>query len=166
MAFTVVMMAGLLQILFGVLKLGRYIALMPFPVISGFMSGIGCIIIVLQLTPLVGRPVPVGGTLAVLAALPDLAAAVRVDALAVGALALAIVYLVPARMGRILPSVAGRFGWRHVGRVVPVARCSHTGRDPDRSTEAATADFQLGGARRARRHPDQGRHRHHRLALH
>ncbi|MDG2480414.1 MAG: SulP family inorganic anion transporter, partial [Alphaproteobacteria bacterium] len=51
-AFTVVMMGGLLQILFGTLKLGRYITLMPFSVISGFMSGIGCIIIILQLLPL------------------------------------------------------------------------------------------------------------------
>ena len=104
MAFTVVMMAGLFQILFGVLKLGRYISLMPFPVVSGFMSGIGCIIIVLQLAPLVGHPVPAGGTLAVLAALPELAGSVQVDALAVGALALGVVYLLPARLGRILPA--------------------------------------------------------------
>ncbi|MGB3201443.1 MAG: SulP family inorganic anion transporter, partial [Nodosilinea sp.] len=47
MAFTVVMLAGLFQIIFGVLKLGRYVTLMPYPVISGFMSGIGVILIVL-----------------------------------------------------------------------------------------------------------------------
>jgi SulP family sulfate permease len=39
--FTVVMMAGILQILFGYLRLGRYVNLMPYPVISGFMTGIG-----------------------------------------------------------------------------------------------------------------------------
>ena len=52
MAFTVVMLAGLFQILFGVLKLGKYITLMPYSVISGFMSGIGIIIILLQMPPL------------------------------------------------------------------------------------------------------------------
>jgi hypothetical protein len=41
MAFTVVHMGGLLQILFGALRLGRYINLVPYPVVSGFMSGIG-----------------------------------------------------------------------------------------------------------------------------
>ena len=37
MAFTVVMLAGVFQILFGVLKLGKYVTLMPYTVISGFM---------------------------------------------------------------------------------------------------------------------------------
>lgn len=40
-AFTVVMMAGAFQILLGTLKLGKYITLMPYSVVSGFMSGIG-----------------------------------------------------------------------------------------------------------------------------
>ena len=49
MAFTVVMLAGLFQILFGIFKLGKYITLMPYSVISGFMSGIGVILIILQI---------------------------------------------------------------------------------------------------------------------
>jgi len=55
LAFSVVMLAGLLQILFGTLRLGGYINLVPFPVVSGFMNGIGCIILILQLAPLLGR---------------------------------------------------------------------------------------------------------------
>lgn len=43
MAFTVVMLAGLFQIVFGIFRLGKYITLMPYGVISGFMSGIGVI---------------------------------------------------------------------------------------------------------------------------
>ena len=57
-AFTVVMMAGAFQILFGYLRIGRYINLMPYPVISGFMTGIGCILIILQLEPLIGHVAP------------------------------------------------------------------------------------------------------------
>ena len=44
MAFTVVILAGLFQILFGVFRLGRYVTQMPYTVISGFMSGIGAIL--------------------------------------------------------------------------------------------------------------------------
>lgn len=47
-------LAGLIQVLFGVLKLGRYVAYIPYPVISGFMSGIGFIIIILQLPSFFG----------------------------------------------------------------------------------------------------------------
>lgn len=61
MAFTVVMIAGLTQILFGMLKLGKYITLMPYSVISGFMSGIGCILIIMQFAPAVGVDSPSGG---------------------------------------------------------------------------------------------------------
>ena len=45
---------GLFQILFGIIKLGKYIRYIPYPVLSGFMSGIGVIIILQQLYPLAG----------------------------------------------------------------------------------------------------------------
>jgi len=104
MAFTVVMLAGLFQILFGVFRLGRYISLVPFPVISGFMSGIGCIIIILQLAPLFGHATPPGGQLLALAQLPGLLSAPRLDATIVGLLALGLVYFMPARINRIVPA--------------------------------------------------------------
>jgi SulP family sulfate permease len=56
LAFTVVMLGGLFQIAFGLLKLGKYIELVPHPVVSGFMTGIGVIIILLQFGPLLGQP--------------------------------------------------------------------------------------------------------------
>ena len=104
MAFTVVMLAGFMQILFGVLKLGRYINLMPFPVISGFMSGIGAIIIILQLAPLIGHTTPAGGILVALADIPRAYSSPAIAATAVGLLALLIVFIWPARLGRIVPS--------------------------------------------------------------
>ncbi len=54
LAFTCVILAGLFQVAFGLLKLGKYFVMVPYPVISGFMSGIGIIIILLQLSPLLG----------------------------------------------------------------------------------------------------------------
>jgi len=103
LAFTVVMMAGAFQILFGALRLGRYINLVPYPVISGFMSGIGCIIIILQLAPFVGRENPAGGPLQALAALPQAFAHPLTDALLVGVVSLAIVVFMPARLRRYAP---------------------------------------------------------------
>ncbi len=45
---------GLFQILFGVIKIGKYVRYIPYPVLSGFMSGIGVIIILQQIYPLLG----------------------------------------------------------------------------------------------------------------
>ena len=55
LVFTAVVLAGLFQIVFGMLRFGEYIRLVPYPVVSGFMSGIGAIIIVLQIGRLVGK---------------------------------------------------------------------------------------------------------------
>jgi SulP family sulfate permease len=103
-AFTVVMMGGLFQVLFGVLRFGRYINLVPYPVISGFMSGIGCIIIILQLAPLFGHPTPEGVILAKLAALPALLGSPEPHAVTVSVLTLAVVYLTPQRITRLIPA--------------------------------------------------------------
>ncbi|PDW04934.1 bicarbonate transporter BicA [Candidatus Viridilinea mediisalina] len=103
MAFTVVMIAGLFQVLLGVLKLGNYITLMPYAVISGFMSGIGIILIILQLGPLMGQPSPPGGVWGTLQQLPTLVANLRWQELLLGLLALAILFLFPSRWKRYAP---------------------------------------------------------------
>lgn len=102
MAFTVVMLSGLFQIGFGMLRLGRYITLVPFPVISGFMTGIGVIIIVLQLGPLLGHP-SASGVVESLKLLPQQLGGLDLQALLLGMMALAIVLLWPAHLNRILP---------------------------------------------------------------
>jgi len=58
LAFTVVMMGGLFQILFGFLRIGKFIEFVPHPAISDFMSGIGVIIILIQIGPLLGQASP------------------------------------------------------------------------------------------------------------
>lgn len=50
---------GLFQILFGVIRIGKYVRYIPYPVLSGFMSGIGVIIILQQIYPLIGLKSPV-----------------------------------------------------------------------------------------------------------
>ncbi|TNF62017.1 MAG: SulP family inorganic anion transporter [Burkholderiales bacterium] len=104
MAFTVFVMAGALMVLFGVLRLGQYIRLVPYPVISGFMSGIGCIIVIIQLGPLIGHTGQGGNPLVALERLPGQLMAVSFAALALGLITLLIVYLTPPRINRIVPA--------------------------------------------------------------
>jgi SulP family sulfate permease len=103
MAFTVVMLAGLFQMVFGALKLGRYVTMMPYTVVSGFMTGIGVILIVLQLGPFLGQATPAGGVLGTLQAMPDLVANIRVEETALAALTFALILFFPNRLRRVMP---------------------------------------------------------------
>lgn len=103
LAFTIVIMGGLFQILFGVLKLGKYINLIPHPVISGFMSGIGVIIILLQLGPLLGH-IALSGPVDSLKAMPDILSNPVYSAVAIATLALITVYLLPKKINALIPS--------------------------------------------------------------
>ena len=103
LVFAAVLLAGLLQILMGVLRLGQYIRLVPYPVVSGFMSGIGVIIIALQVSRLFGHEPEGKGTIPALQAIPGSIADPVWPALAVGALSLAVVFLWPKNWGKWLP---------------------------------------------------------------
>jgi len=104
MAFTVVMMAGAFQILIGTLKLGKYVTLMPYSVISGFMSGIGVILIILQLSPLLGQAAPPGGVLGTLTALPNTILNVHFSELLLGILTLAVLFYFPKHYRKYVPA--------------------------------------------------------------
>lgn len=103
MAFTVIMMGGVFQILFGVLRLGRYITMLPYNVISGFMTGIGVILIFLQIAPFIGQQTPKGGVLGVIQNLPTLIANINPWETLLGAITLAILFLYPARLKKVVP---------------------------------------------------------------
>ena len=104
MTFTVVMMAGAFQILLGTLKLGKYITLMPYSVISGFMSGIGIILIILQLSPLLGHAAPAGGVLGTLRALPETLSHLDIKELFLGLLTLVVLFLFPEKYRKFVPA--------------------------------------------------------------
>nr|WP_255555485.1 SulP family inorganic anion transporter [Enterovibrio paralichthyis] len=104
MAFTVVMMAGAFQVLLGTLKLGKYVTLMPYSVISGFMSGIGVILILLQISPLLGHEAPPGGVIGTLKALPDTVLNLSVKELFLGLLTLGILFYFPKKYRKFVPA--------------------------------------------------------------
>ncbi len=103
MAFTVVMLAGLFQIIFGFLKLGRYVTLMPYPVISGFMSGIGIILIIMQLGPFLGQPSPKGGVVGTLTNLPQLVSNLNPPEVVLSVFTLLVLFFFPKQLKRWVP---------------------------------------------------------------
>ncbi len=104
MTFTVVMMAGAFQILLGTLKMGKYVTLMPYSVVSGFMSGIGVILIILQLSPLLGHAAPTGGVLGTLSALPETISNLKFNELFLGLLTLGILFFFPKKYRKYVPA--------------------------------------------------------------
>ncbi len=103
MAFTVVMMAGVLQIVFGLLRLGRYVTLMPYTVISGFMSGIGVILIILQIGPFLGQASPKGGVVGTITSFPELFSNAVMPEVILAVFTIAVLFLMPKRFKQFLP---------------------------------------------------------------
>ena len=102
-AFTVVMLSGLFQMLLGMLRFGQYITQVPFPVISGFMSGIGIIIIMIELGPVLGHESS-KSVLMALERLPDQLAAIHWPAVLLALGTLFLVSIWPARYSKIIPA--------------------------------------------------------------
>lgn len=102
-AFTIVMLAGLIQVSLGLLRVGRFVGYTPYSVISGFMTGIGAIIIILQVVTILGAEPVSGGPLVQIAAWPDAIANPNLHDLVVGLTALTICVFWPRRIRRFLP---------------------------------------------------------------
>jgi len=102
-AMIVVVMGGLLQVLLGLSKLGRFVAYTPHVVVSGFMSGIGIIIVLIQILPFFGLPAA-GGPVDSLHALPSVIDGINPSAFAIASITLAIALAWPSRLSTYLPS--------------------------------------------------------------
>jgi len=103
MAFTVVIMAGLFQILFGAMRLGKYVTLMPYTVVSGFMSGIGIILIILQIGPFLGQAAPLGGVTGIIENIPSLISNIKIEEALLASGTIAILLFMPEKLKRFLP---------------------------------------------------------------
>lgn len=107
-ALMIVVMGGCLQVLLGLSGVGRYAAHTPYMVISGFNSGIGVIIILIQLLPLLGSPVAPGGAVGALRSLPEALTQANASSMAIFAATLAICLLWRRRLAKLMPpAVAG-----------------------------------------------------------
>ncbi len=102
-ALSIVVLAGIVQIMLGVLRLGSFVAYTPYPVVSGFTSAVGVIIVVVQVIPLLGHEVALGGVAAAIGSLPDAVSNIDTSAAALGVLAIAVSLLWPRPLRRLLP---------------------------------------------------------------
>lgn len=101
--FTTIFLAGIIQIILGFSKVGNMIKYVPYPVISGFMSGIGLIIIFLQITPILGLEVA-RSPLGMIAKVSQTFHQFDVHTLIIGFITLGIVFLTPKKVSRAIPS--------------------------------------------------------------
>lgn len=104
LVFAAVIVGGILQILFGYLNLGRLVRrYTPYPVVSGFMTGIGVIIVLIQVLPLFGLPGG-GDVVEAISRFGTVITEMNLAALAIGASTLALIYLLP-RLHKKIPAV-------------------------------------------------------------
>ena len=96
------LLAGVFQILLGIFKIGQYIRYMPYPVVSGFMSGIGVIIIVLQIFPFLGQESP-KRILDIFSELPGIVGDANLASVALALATIATIYIFP-RITKLIPS--------------------------------------------------------------
>ena len=108
------LLGGVLQILFGLINIAGYVKYFPYPVISGFMSGVGLIIIILQLFPFAGLS-SAKSTFAVLQDFPRLLNEFNLYALALGVLTVVIYYVFPLVTKAIPSALVALIGAALVG---------------------------------------------------
>ncbi len=116
-AFTIVIMAGLIQITFGLLRIGRFVTYTPYSVISGFMTGVGVIIILVQTLPFLGADVAAGGPIGTLRNFSTVFDNFEGNAVAIAAITLGVALLWPSMFDKYLPATLVALG---VGTLVGV----------------------------------------------
>lgn len=103
LVFATFLLAGVFQIIFGLLKVGKFVRFIPYPVISGFMNGIGMIIILLQINVALGQNAK-SSIIEAIISIPQSIATVNFQALLLTSATLAIIYFSPKKITDKLPS--------------------------------------------------------------
>ena len=100
---TIMLMAALIQILFSITNISDIVKYVPYPVISGFMNGVGIIIILIQLNPLIGHST-ISSTFDSLKHFVINLNNINQPAMWLGLLTLLIVFGIPQKINKYLPS--------------------------------------------------------------
>lgn len=103
MVIPVLVMAAMFQIIISMTPIPRMIKYVPYPVISGFLTGIGLIIIILQLSPLLGGET-YSSTIKALMYYPHLFHNVNIHALVLGMVTLLLLFFTPKSITKFVPS--------------------------------------------------------------
>ena len=102
-AVTVMIMAAIFQIAASLTNIPQLVKYIPYPVISGFMNGVGIIIIILQLNPLMGHKA-LPSTIDTVLSLHQSILSLNHSAIFIGIITLIIVFFTPKIINKYLPS--------------------------------------------------------------
>lgn len=100
---TILLLASVFQMLISVTPVPRMIKYVPYPVISGFLTGIGLIIIILQIAPLVGG-VAQSSTIKAIMTYPTVFSHINIQALVLGLGTLFLLFFTPKAITKFVPA--------------------------------------------------------------
>ncbi len=104
-AATIGILAGLIQMVFGLLGLGRYASYVPTSLTAGFFTAFGTLIMGKQFIPALGGISPKGGLIDSMAAWPEAIRAIDFEAVALTVICLAVALLWRGRLLKFSPSL-------------------------------------------------------------
>lgn len=99
----IILMAGIFQMMIALTKWTNVVKYVPYPVISGFMNGVGTIIIIMQINPLLGLK-SYSNTIESLEHVLQSFHTMNIEAFLLGLTALIIVFGFPKRWNKYVPS--------------------------------------------------------------
>lgn len=99
----ILVLAAIFQIIISMTNIPRMIKYVPYPVISGFLTGIGLIIIILQLSPLLGGG-SYSSTIDALMHYPELFSNINLQAIMLGGVTLILLFFTPKFISKIIPA--------------------------------------------------------------
>ena len=102
-AITIIIMAAFLQILVSLTNLSDVVKYVPYPVISGFMNGVGFVIILMQLNPLIGYKAYSSSFLSLNSFVKNISN-FQPEAAMLGVMTLVLVFFIPKSVNKIVPS--------------------------------------------------------------
>ena len=102
-AFTIVVLAGLFQIGFGILRLGRYVAFVPHPLLAGLFTSLAITLIVSQLHVLLGAELAPSGVAAAIVSLPQAVRGAHLPSVALSGICFALVPLWRGKLAAAVP---------------------------------------------------------------
>ncbi len=103
-ALAIGMLAGVIQMAFGALRLGRYISYLPISLLNGYFTGVGLLLITTQIAPAMGGAKVGGGLPGALQALPSTIAHANLDAVIISVISLSVLFLWRGPLTRLAPS--------------------------------------------------------------
>lgn len=102
LVIAILAMTGFFQLLLALTKCSELVKFVPYPVISGFMNGVGTILIILQIAPLLGHKM-YSSPITTIQNFLKLFANVSTETFALGVLTLAIIFYTPKWVNKIIP---------------------------------------------------------------